>query len=143
MNLFNEFLKLWSQKLSCWIYFCTWWLQNVHSWKFIFLKIGIVEIFIMKSFISQFTIARILLMKISFFSTHCDCRNLKDNLLKLNYDCGNDHDIFKILQIAIIGILIMIFFPFAYCDWKKLIHDDFKKNYWNLIFFQIVIAKFS
>jgi hypothetical protein len=75
--------------------------------KIFFLKIGIVEIFIMKVFILQITIVRILLM--IFFSTYCDCRNLKDNLLKLNYDCR----------------MTMIYFLFANCSYRNPLDDVF------------------
>jgi hypothetical protein len=36
-----------------------------------------------------------------FFSTYCDCRNLKDNLLKINYDYRNDHDIFLFCKLQL------------------------------------------
>jgi len=59
-----------------------------------FLKIGIVEIFLMKSFILQNYNCKNPLNEFLFFSNYCDCRNFKDNLSKINYDCRN-HDFLK------------------------------------------------
>jgi hypothetical protein len=67
-------------------------------------------------FILQITIVRILLMKIYFLKTYCDCKNLKDNLLKINYGCRNDHDIFLNFANCNYRNPLNNFFPLAYCN---------------------------
>jgi hypothetical protein len=104
--LLNLFLHIMITKCSLLrIYFFeNWGCKNIHYEKFYFTNYNC------KNPLNEFF----------FFSTYCDCMNLKDNLLKINYDCGNDHDIFLILQIAIIGILLMIFFPLCILQLKNV-----------------------